>query len=56
MDLMLAHYIAKRCPLAFFYILDITSLASYIIYYANNKMIKNQTNEPVFLRKLNEEL
>ena len=44
--------------LAFFNnILDIFSLAAYIIYYENNKMMKKKTNQRIlFLRQLAEEL
>lgn len=62
MDQMLRRYTSqRRCsrwPMAmFFNILDIASLAAYIIYYENNKMIKKKTAERrLFMRKLSEEL
>lgn len=62
MDQMLGRYTTKRqtnrWPLAFFYnIVDVASLAAYILYYENNKMIKKKANERrCFLRQLSEEL
>lgn len=46
-----------RWPLAFFYnILDISTLAAYIVYYENNKMIRKKTNERrIFMRELAEQ-
>lgn len=41
----------------FFNILDVAALASYIIYYENNKMLPKKTNQRrLFLRQLSEEL
>lgn len=50
MDKMLGRYTTKkstqRWPLAFFYnIIDIACLASYIIYYENNKLLIKKTYE-----------
>ncbi|XP_071567686.1 piggyBac transposable element-derived protein 4-like [Temnothorax nylanderi] len=62
MDQMVSRYSThrrtSRWPLAlFFNILDLGSLASYIIYYENNKMISKKTNQRrLFLRQLSEEL
>ncbi|CAB3251546.1 unnamed protein product [Arctia plantaginis] len=62
MDQMVRRYTSQRrssrWPMAlFFNMLDISSLASYIIYYENNKMIVKKTTERrQFMRKLSEEL
>lgn len=62
MDQMLQRYTTKRqtqrWSLAFFYnIVDVASLAAYILYYENNKMINKKANERrYFLRQLSEEL
>lgn len=62
MDQMVRRYTThrrtERWPLAmFFNILDVGALASYIIYYENNKMIQKKTNQRrTFLRQLSEEL
>lgn len=62
MDQMVTRYTThrrtQRWPLAmFFNILDVGALASYIIYYENNKMIRKKTNQRrIFLRQLSEEL
>ncbi|XP_076267092.1 piggyBac transposable element-derived protein 4 isoform X2 [Rhynchophorus ferrugineus] len=62
MDKLLGRYTTKRStqrwPLAFFYnILDIACLASYILYYENNKMIvKNSYERRLFYRQLGREL
>ena len=41
----------------FFNILDVASLAAYLIYYENNKMLPKKTNQRrLFLRQLSEEL
>ncbi|KAJ8934490.1 hypothetical protein NQ318_012465, partial [Aromia moschata] len=62
MDQMVTRYTTQRptqrWPLAmFFNILDVGALASYIIYYENNKMIRKKTNQRrIFLRQLGEEL
>lgn len=47
-----------RWPLViFFNILDISSLASYLIYYENNKMMPKKTNQRrLFMRQLSKEL
>lgn len=60
MDQMVRRYTSQRqssrWPMAlFFNMLDISSLASYIIYYENNKMIVKKTTERrQFMRKLSE--
>nr|XP_022906882.1 uncharacterized protein LOC111418576 [Onthophagus taurus] len=62
MDQMVTRYTTRRrtqrWPLAmFFNILDVGALASYVIYYENNKMIQRKTNQRrTFLRQLSEEL
>lgn len=61
MDQMLGRYTTKRqtnrWPLAFFYnIVDIASLAAYILYYENNKMIKKTNKRRCFLHQLSKEL
>ena len=62
MDQMLTRYSTKRrtnrWPLTiFFNMLDISSLATYIIYYENNYMLKKRKFERrMFLRQLGEEL
>lgn len=62
MDQMCSRYTSQRrtCrwPLAFFFnILDIGSLAAYLIYYENNKMIpKKTTQRKTFLLQLADEL
>lgn len=49
---------SARWPMAmFFNMLDVSTLATYLIYYENNKMIARKTAERrQFLRKLSEEL
>lgn len=62
MDQMVRRYTCQRrssrWPMAlFFNMLDVSSLASYLIYYENNKMIAKKTTERrQFMRKLSEEL
>ncbi|XP_018395958.1 PREDICTED: piggyBac transposable element-derived protein 4-like [Cyphomyrmex costatus] len=62
MDQMITRYTTQRRTLRwplvmFFNILDVTSLACYLIYYENNKMIPRKTNQRrIFLRQLSEEL
>ena len=62
MDQMLGQYTTQRrsnrWPLVFFYnILDVAALASYIIYYEANPMLKKKTCERrLFLRQLGEDL
>jgi len=62
MDQMIGRYTTQRqtnrWPLAFFFnIIDVASLATYIIYYENNKMIPKKTSQRrIFLRQLSEEL
>ena len=62
MDQLLGRYTTRRrtnrWPLAFFYnMVDIASLAAYIIYYQNNKMLPQKTNQRrLFLRQLGTEL
>ncbi|CAK9811038.1 hypothetical protein ANTPLA_LOCUS6796 [Anthophora plagiata] len=62
MDQLLGKYTTKRrtlrWPLALFYnIIDIASLASYIIYKSNNSMLCKKTNDRrIFLRQLGEDL
>lgn len=56
MDQMLTRYTThrrtNRWPLAFFYnILDVASLASYIIYYENNKMLKKRQTSANYFYK-----
>lgn len=62
MDQMLDKYSCqrktKRWPLAFFFnILNVAGLASYVIYYLNNPMLKKKNNQrKIFLKELCQEL
>lgn len=62
MDKLLGQYTThrktKRWPVALFYnMLNIAALAAYIIYMANNDMLKKRSNaRSIFLRQLGEEL
>ena len=62
MDHLLGQYTThrktNRWPLVLFYnILDIAALAAYLIYMANNYMLKKRSNaRSIFLRQLGEEL
>ncbi|GBP70198.1 Actin-related protein 10 [Eumeta japonica] len=61
MDQMIRKYTSQRrssrWPMAmFFNMLDISSLASYIIYYDNKMIAKKTTERRQFIRKLSEEL
>jgi len=62
MDHLLGQYSTQRktnrWPLALFYnIVDIAALAAYLVYTANNYMIKKRSNaRSIFLRQLGEEL
>lgn len=62
MDQMARRYTTQRrtlrWPLAFFFnMLDISSLAAYLIFYENNSNVPKKTNQRrLFLRELSEEL
>jgi len=61
MDKLLGEYSThrkkNRWPLALFYnILDVAALAAYLIYKANNEMIKKNDARSTFLRQLGEQL
>ncbi|XP_065674166.1 piggyBac transposable element-derived protein 4-like [Hydra vulgaris] len=62
MDQMISRYTTQRRTLRwplvmFFNMLDISTLASYLIYYENRKMMKKKTNQRrLFMRQLSEEL
>jgi len=61
MDQMISRYTTQRRTwrwpvVMFFNILDVTSLAAYLIYYENNKMLPKKINQRrLFLRQLSEE-